>query len=119
MAPALCGPTRSRPPLSIQAIEPPPAPMVRTSIIGTWIGRPHSTSKSVVKEIWPPITVEQSVEVPPMSKVTSRSMPASSATWRAPITPPLGPETQRWTGAAAAASSVSSPPFDLITAMLP
>ena len=81
------------PPLSIQAIEPPPAPMVRMSIIGIWIGRPHSISKSVVKHTWPSITVEQSVEVPPMSSVTSCSMPVSTAKCRAPMTPPDGPET--------------------------
>ena len=56
------------PPLSIQAIEPPPAPMVRMSIIGIWIGTPHSISNAVVKLSLPPITVETSVEVPPMSR---------------------------------------------------
>ena len=36
-APALCGPMRSRPPSSSQPIEPPPAPIVCTSIIGSAI----------------------------------------------------------------------------------
>jgi hypothetical protein len=64
-------------------------------------------------------TVEQSVEVPPMSKVT---MPVDAGERgdmaRVATTPPLGPETAvSCTGAAAAApSSVASPPFDLITA---
>ena len=93
--------------------------MVRMSIIGTWIGSPHSISKSVVKATCPSITVEQSVEVPPMSSVTSRSMPVSSARCRAPMTPPEGPDTARWIGERAAASSFSSPPFDLMTTALP
>ena len=39
----------------------------------------------------------------------------SSATKRLAITPPVGPESSIWTGASAAASSVISPPFDLMT----
>ena len=61
---------RSMPPLSIQASEPPPAPMVRMSIMGIWIGRPNSISKLVVKLSLPPTTVETSVDVPPISRVT-------------------------------------------------
>ena len=102
------------PPLSIQASEPPPAPMVRMSIIGIWIGTPHSISNAVVKASLPPITVATSVEVPPMSRVTRWSMPVSPATWRLAITPPVGPETSIWIGAAAAASSVISPPLETL-----
>ena len=87
------------PPLSIQAIEPPPAPIVRMSIIGIWIGTPHSISKAVVKLSRPPITVETSVEVPPMSIVTRWSMPSSLAIRRLAITPPVGPESTMLTGA--------------------
>jgi len=36
--PADCGPTRSAPPASTHAIDPPPAPTVSTSTIGTWTG---------------------------------------------------------------------------------
>jgi hypothetical protein len=111
-----CGPTRSIPPLSIQAIEPPPAPIVRMSIIGIWIGKPHSISKPVVKLSWPPTMVEQSVEVPPMSIVTSDPMPSSFAMYLPATTPPVGPDTVMWIGELAAASSVISPPFDLMTA---
>ena len=46
------------PPLSIQARLPPPAPNVRMSIIGIWIGNPNSISKLVVKLSRPPTTVE-------------------------------------------------------------
>ena len=88
--------------------------MVRMSIIGTWIGTPHSISKAVVKLSFRPITVETSVEVPPMSMVTRRSMSRCSATKRLAITPPVGPESSIWTGASEAASSVISPPFDLM-----
>ena len=35
------------------------------------------------------------------------------------MTPPDGPDTARWIGERAAASSVSSPPFDLMTTALP
>ena len=62
---------------SMRAIEPPPAPMVRMSIIGIWIGRPHSISKSVVNFSLPLTTVETSVEVPPMSRVTRLGRPSS------------------------------------------
>jgi len=102
------------PPLSIQAIEPPPAPIVRMSIIGIWTGTPHSISNAVVKLSLPPITVETSVDVPPMSIVTRWSTPRSSATQRLAITPPVGPESTMLTGAAAAAARVISPPFDLM-----
>ncbi len=37
-APALCGPLRSDPPASIQAMLPPPAPMVITSTLGNIMG---------------------------------------------------------------------------------
>ena len=46
-APALSGPTRSMPASSTSAIEPPPAPIVCTSTIGTWIGMAYSSSSSV------------------------------------------------------------------------
>ena len=102
------------PPLSIQAIEPPPAPIVRMSTIGIWIGTPHSISNAVVKLSLPPITVETSVEVPPMSIVTRWSTPRSWATQRLAITPPVGPDSTMLTGAAAAAAMLISPPFDLM-----
>jgi hypothetical protein len=46
-APALCGPTWIRPDASTRAIEPPPAPTVCTSTIGTWIGIAYSISISL------------------------------------------------------------------------
>ena len=49
-APAERGPTRSAPPSSSQAIEPPPAPIVCTSTIGNRIGTPATTESAVT---WP------------------------------------------------------------------
>ena len=99
----------------MRAIEPPPAPMVRMSIIGIWIGRPHSISKSVVNFSLPLTTVETSVEVPPMSSVTRLGRPSSSAVRLAAITPPVGPETAIWIGASTAASRLISPPLERMT----
>ena len=46
--PADCGPLRSEPAASIVASEPPPAPIVSTSIDGKQIGWPYSTNHSLV-----------------------------------------------------------------------
>ena len=51
----------------IEAIEPPPAPTVRTSTIGTWIGMAYSSSISADTCGTPPWISATSVEVPPMS----------------------------------------------------
>jgi hypothetical protein len=48
-------------------MEPPPAPTVRTSTIGTWIGMAYSTSISFETGRCPPRISATSVEVPPMS----------------------------------------------------
>ena len=66
-APALAGPTSSRPEAVMRAIEPPPAPMVRTSSIGTWTGMAYSSSISLEIAGSPPRISATSVEVPPMS----------------------------------------------------
>jgi hypothetical protein len=47
VAPALSGPTCISPASSMRAIEPPPAPIVCTSTIGTWIGMAYSISISL------------------------------------------------------------------------
>ena len=67
VAPALSGPTRSMPAASTEAIEPPPAPIVCTSTIGTWIGIAYSSSRSLDTDGRPPSTRATSLEVPPMS----------------------------------------------------
>ena len=78
MRPALCGPTRRSPPASIQAIEPPPAPIVRMSTIGAFAGMPNSISKSSLRVNSPASIRLTSQEVPPMSSVMIRSEPASA-----------------------------------------
>ena len=67
VAPALSGPTRRSPASSTNAMEPPPAPMVCTSTIGTWMGTAYSTSSSELTAGTPPRTSPTSQLVPPMS----------------------------------------------------
>ncbi len=66
-APALSGPTSRRPAALSRAMEPPPAPTVRTSTIGTWIGMAYSSSISLEIGGAPSRIRATSVEVPPMS----------------------------------------------------
>ena len=93
-APALSGPTRSAPPASRQTIEPPPAPTVWTSSVGSRIGRPP-TSRSLERDASPPTIAQTSVEVPPMSNAIAFSIPARRASRLAPTTPAAGPESER------------------------
>ena len=55
-----------------QAIEPPPAPTVTTSIIGIFDGN-TPTEPSVVSVGSPSMTTLTSVDVPPPSEVRTRS----------------------------------------------
>ena len=55
------------PPASTEASEPPPAPIVWTSTIGTWIGIAYSSSRSLETDGRPFSTSATSLEVPPMS----------------------------------------------------
>ena len=59
----------------IRAIEPPPAPIVWMSIIGTWIGIAYSSSSSVEICGSPALMRATSLEVPPMSYVTTFGNP--------------------------------------------
>ena len=75
-APALSGPTRSAPPASRQTIEPPPAPTVCRSTVGSRIGRPP-TVRSLARVGAGRSTIRHtSVDVPPMSNAIAFSMPA-------------------------------------------
>ncbi len=56
-----------------------------------------------------------SVDVPPMSNVITLSIPASSAAYAAPVTPPAGPDNIVVIGARAAFSAEMIPPLDCIT----
>ena len=105
------GPTRSAPPASRQAIEPPPAPTVWMSSAGSETGRPAIT-RSAVSGTRPSSIRQTSQEVPPMSKQATFASPAAAATSSAPPTPPAGPDrTVRAACAPARATSVR-PPLD-------
>ena len=75
----------------IQAIEPPPVPMVLMSIIGTRTGK---------RPMAPPLVTfglafsirQRSVDVPPASRVTTSGKPASSAMTALPSAPAAGPD---------------------------
>src|SRR5919205_3195029 len=113
-APADRGPTLSVPSGEIQAIEPPPAPTVTTSIIGILLGyRP--TEPSVVSVGSPSTTTVTSVEVPPPSQVSTRSKPAAPATRAAPRAPAAGPESIVVIGWCTTSSADSTPPLLFIT----
>ena len=77
-APALRGPMCSRPPSSSQPIEPPPAPIVCTSIIGSAIAW-RLISPSRVTCTSPSLTTEASKLVPPMSTTMQSSEPRPRA----------------------------------------
>ena len=97
-----------------QAIEPPPAPTVTTSIIGILLGK-APTLPSVVRVGSPSMTTETSVEVPPPSQVRTRSKPATCAISAAPSAPAAGPESTVVIGWCTTSSAESTPPFDFIT----
>ena len=110
VAPADCGPTR-RAWVSggTCAMEPPPAPTVRTSTdvartlrSPTVVSRPMRGVRSS--------TSATSVDVPPMSKVRKLRCPVWAATHAAPVTPPAGPDSSRLTGLSAATPAETSPP---------
>src|SRR3990167_1641330 len=100
-APADCGPTRKAPPRSNQAMDPPPAPTLWMSSMGTATGTPPTLPSFVVASS-PLSSRATSVEVPPISKLMTRWRPASRARARAPTIPPAGPESSVRTGCAAA-----------------
>ena len=63
----------------------------------------------------PPSMRHTSVDVPPMSKETTRLRPRAAARAAAAVTPPAGPERRRAAARRAAASSSASPPEDRMT----
>ena len=97
-----------------QAIEPPPAPTVTTSIIGILLGN-APTEPSVVRVGSPSMTTETSVDVPPPSQVSTRSKPATSAISAAPSAPAAGPDSTVVIGWCTTSSADSTPPLLFIT----
>ena len=79
MEPADSGPMFSNPPLSTQAIDPPPAPMVVISIIGVRTTMPKSMLVCAASAGRPFSTSDTSNEVPPISPVMMSGKPAVSA----------------------------------------
>ncbi len=113
-APAESGPTRSAPPSSAHAIDPPPALTECTLTIGRPSGTP-ATCASVVVSARPETIAATSVLVPPMSKLSTSAKPLAAATHEAPTTPPAGPDRTQAAPLRAACSSSSTPPDERIT----
>ena len=80
------------PPASIRAIEPPPAPIVRISIIGT-LNRQPPLDLKVGSELLLAVDHCGHIGRSPMSRVTRLGRPRTSAVRLAAITPPVGPDT--------------------------
>ena len=102
-SPALCGPTRSSPPLSIQATEPPPAPIVLRRPSACRRAGPIRSRTPSSGSPRPSAIRLTSKLVPPMSIEIRLLRPVSCPKKIALSTPPTGPETRRSTGFAAAA----------------
>ena len=99
----------------IQAIDPPPAPTVTTSIMGIRVGW-APTPPSVVIVGSPSRTTETSVEVPPPSQVSTRSKPAVRAIRAAPRAPAAGPDSTVVIGWLTISAADITPPFDFMIA---
>ena len=65
--------------MSIQAIEPPPAPIVLTATQGMLTGMPHATWNSLAYCSSPSSTRPMSQLVPPMSSENADGLPAAAA----------------------------------------
>ena len=92
------------------ASEPPPAPIVSTSMDGKTIGCPYSTCHSFVVRSSPSWMSEMSVLVPPMSSPIALSNPAARAVCRAATAPAAMPEAASLTAYFSTASAVITPP---------
>ena len=79
-------------------MEPPPAPIVTMSTIGSGSGQ-APTWPLWVSAIRPPCSRQMSAEVPPISTVTMSPMPHAAAASRAPTTPAAGPDSAVSNGA--------------------
>jgi len=93
------------------AIDPPPAPTLRTSSVGTLAGKyPTSVDREIVGS--PSRMTETSVEVPPISKASNFLKPVRRAIITVEVTPPAGPERTVCTGRSEAAVALISPPSE-------
>jgi hypothetical protein len=96
-----------------QAIEPPPVPTVITSTIGTFTAK-RPTDPSVVRLGRPSLITATSVDVPPPSRVITRSKPACPATSAAPSVPAAGPERIVVIGLRRTSGPAITPPLDFM-----
>src|SRR2546423_3392151 len=81
--------------------------------MGTATGNPATIDSVVV--LGSPDNSATSLDVPPISNVIAFAIPASCAAYKAPVTPPAGPDRIVVTGRNAAFSAEMIPPFDCIT----
>ena len=91
------GPTRSAPPESRQAIEPPPAPTVWMSSAGSESGRPAIT-RSAVSGTCAAAIRQTSQEVPPMSKQSDVALAGELGEQQRPADAAGGPGEHRERG---------------------
>ena len=101
----------------MDAIEPPPAPIVRISTIGSRTGSP-STSPCMRWVIAPSATTHTSKLVPPISTPTRFGMPSRPASRCAARAPPDGPDSSSRAGWADAVSGLHTPPLDCTSSSL-
>ena len=94
-------------------MEPPPAPIVWMSIIGTWSGQ-VPTWPSTVTSASPPRTRHTSALVPPTSTEIRSANPDASPIRRAPITPAAGPESAVWIACVRTTPAPMTPPLDFM-----
>jgi hypothetical protein len=84
--------------------------MVETSTLGNLIGYPYSTYQSLVTRVEPSTMSEMSALVPPMSRLTAFSYPASLAMWPPAMAPAARPEEASLAPKFSATSAVMTPP---------
>ena len=108
---------RSRP-SSIQAIEPPPAPMVMISMDGSASAN-RFTVPVVVIDGRPPTTMAASKLVPPMSTVMKLSSLCACITARPAVGAAAGPDNSVDAASAATASGEVTPPLDCMMRSTP
>ena len=92
---------------------PPPAPRVATESIGVPMSCPAMRPESV-SSIRPSAITAMSVEVPPMSNVTTLGRPTSAPSARPDTAPAAGPDSRVWLGNRAPSPIRISPPCDCI-----
>ena len=98
-----------------RAIEPPPAPIVWMSIMGSGSGH-APTRPSVVIVASPSRIRHTSALVPPTSTEITWAKPEASPINRAPMTPAAGPDSAVWIACARMASAPTTPPLDFMIA---